>query len=126
MQLQYLIEWLEKQDQMATVKDGFGSPHSDRGYYEDLGFDPVEETTFGAMLAHAKAAMGATFPGWKGGEFTMHSYTDCHIGEYGNCGEEITSAHLKLWLLTANAPHQARAIASRPECGCSAIQSKGG
>lgn len=25
----------------------------------------------------------------------------------------------------ANAPHQARAVASRPECGCSAIQSKG-
>ena len=104
MYLKELIEWLEKQDPKANVKDGFGSPHSDRGYYEDLGFDPVEETTFGAMLAHAKSAMGATFTGWKGGEFEMHEYTDCHIGEYGECGEEITSAHLKLWLLTANAP----------------------
>ena len=65
MHLKELIEWLEKQDPKATVKDGFGSPHSDRGYYEDLGFDPVEETTFGEMLAHAKSAMGATFTGWR-------------------------------------------------------------
>ena len=106
MYLKELIEWLEKQDPKATAKDGFGSPHSDRGYYEDLGFDPAEETTFGAMLKHAKAAMGATFTGWKGGEFTMHEYTDCRIGECGTCGEEITSAHLKLWLLTANAGGQ--------------------
>ena len=101
MCLKELIEWLEQQDQSATVKDGFGSPHSDRGNYENLAFNPVEETTFGAMLKHAKSAMGATFIGWKGGEFTMDEYTYCHIGENGVCGEEITSAHLKLWLLTA-------------------------
>ena len=28
--------------------------------------------------------------------------------------------------LTPNAPHQARAVASRPECGCSQFSSKGG
>lgn len=101
MILKDLIEWLEQQDQTAIVKDGFGDPHSDRGDYWDLGFSPVEKTTFGNMLECAKSAMGATFPGWKGGEFAMHEYTKCHIGEYGECGEEITSAHLKLWIFTA-------------------------
>lgn len=102
MYLKELIEWLEQQDPKANVKDGFGSPHSDRGFYEDLAFDPVAYTTFGEMLAHARAANGATFTGYKGGEFQMHEYTSCHIGKYGYCGEQITSAHLKLWILTAN------------------------
>lgn len=106
MRLGKLIAWLEQQDQTSTVKDGFGSPHSDRGDYSELGFSPEAETTFGEMLKHAKSAMGATFTGWKGGEFEMHEYTPCHIGEYGDCGEEITSAHLKLWTITANAPAQ--------------------
>ena len=70
---------------------------------------PVADVSV-VLLAHAKSAMGATFTGWKGGEFTMGEYTDCHIGEYGTCGEEITSAHLKLWLLTANAVNDASAV----------------
>lgn len=101
MKLKNLIEWLRQQDKNAVVTDGFGSPHSDRGSYIDLAFNPVEKTTFGEMLKHAEKAVGATFEGWKGGKYTMDEYTDCHIGEYGECGEEITTAHLKLWLLTA-------------------------
>ena len=34
MVLKQLIEWLEKQDQNMVIKDGFGSPHSDRGRYQ--------------------------------------------------------------------------------------------
>jgi len=101
MILKDLIEWLEKQDPSTVVIDGFGSPHSDRGYYANLGFTPVERTTFGEMLKHAKSALGRTFVGWKGGEFVMGEYTRCYIGDYGDCGEEITSAHQRLWLLTA-------------------------
>jgi hypothetical protein len=99
--LKDLIVWLEQQDANAIVTDGFGSPHSDRGWYEKLGFSPVEKTTFGDMLTHTRSALGATFQGYKGGDYTMDEWTDCLIGEYGTCGEEITSAHLKLWLLTA-------------------------
>ncbi len=68
-----------------------------------LAFSPTEKTTFGEMLKHAKSALGETFEGWKGGDYTMDEYTDCHIGEYGTCGEEITTAHFRLWILTANA-----------------------
>lgn len=101
MILKDLLEWLEQQDKSAVVTDGFGEPHTDRGYYTDLAFDPVKKTTFGEMLFHAKRANGERFEGYKGGDFLMHDYTKCKIGEWGISGEEITSAHLKLWLLTA-------------------------
>ena len=101
MTLGHLITWLEQQDPSLTVEDGFGSPLSDRGDYSDLAFDPMPHAKLGEMLRHARSAVDETFPGWKGGEFTMNEWTDVHIGEYGTCGEEITSAHLKLWLLTA-------------------------
>jgi len=101
MILKGLIDWLGMQDQNAVVTDGFGKPHTDRGYYTDLAFDPVEKTTFGEMLKYAKDACGKTFDGWKGGEYGMHDYTTCRIGYFGENGEEITSAHFKLWLLTA-------------------------
>lgn len=98
MNLGELIEWLEKQDPDTVVKDGFGTPHSDRGDYSELAFKPVEKTTFGEMLKNARAADGATFYGWKGGEFEMGEWTPVHIGEYGECGVDITEAHFKNWL----------------------------
>ena len=104
MYLYKLVEWLKEQDPEAVVRDGFGPSHEDRSGFHHIGFDPVAETTVGQMLIVAKAAMGATFTGWQGSdfmEFTANEYTPCHIGEYGTCGEEISSAHLKLWLLTS-------------------------
>ena len=102
MILKNLIQWLESQDKNTVVQDGFGSPHSDRGYYENLAFDPVGETTIGEMLDHAIFADGATFTGWKGGDYEMGDYTEVFIGEFGDCGEPINSANLKLWELYAN------------------------
>ena len=106
MYLKDLIEWLEQQDQNAAVIDGFGSPHSDRGYYRKLAFKPVPVTTFGQMLTHAKSALGRTFSGYKGGEYLMDEFSECRIGEYGVSGEDITSIHLKYWLLTSQRKHQ--------------------
>lgn len=100
MTLGELIEWLEKQNLNLIVKDGFGSPHSDRGDYSELGFTPVAEAEIGDMLAHAQSALGATFTGWKGGEFKMGEHTPVYIGKFGECGEEITTTHFKYWLLT--------------------------
>jgi hypothetical protein len=101
MHLFELIKWLEAQDSNIVVKDGFGEPHSDRGSYDDLAFDPVEETTIGEMLAHAQSAHGSTFEGYKGGDFKMGDWTTVKIGLWGHCGEEITTTHLKYWLLDA-------------------------
>lgn len=100
MTLGALIEWLEGQDPEMVVKDGFGSPHSDRGDYSELAFTPEPEAKIADMLANARRALGGTFEGWKGGEFTMGEHTPVYIGNYGECGEEITSTHFKYWLLT--------------------------
>lgn len=100
MTLGMLIAWLEKQDADLIVQDGFGSPHSDRGSYEELAFEPLASARIGDMLAHAKSALGATFQGYKGGDYTMHEHTSVHIGNYGECGDAITPIHFKYWLLT--------------------------
>lgn len=39
MRLEMLIEWLEKQDPKMVVKDGFSTPHSDRGSYDGLNIE---------------------------------------------------------------------------------------
>lgn len=95
-----LIDWLELQDQNLIVDDGFGSPHSDRGSYDELAFDPLPRAKITDMLAHAKSAVGATFTGWKGGKYTMDRHTPVYIGEHGDCGDAITPIHFKYWILT--------------------------
>jgi len=95
-----LIDWLETQDQEMVVRHGFGMPHSDRGFYEELAFDPVDYATIRDMLRFAKMADGETFEGWKGGMFKMGRNTSVYIGAYGRCGEPITPTHFKYWRLT--------------------------
>lgn len=95
--LDELISWLASQPVDATVRDGFGSPHSDRGDYSNVAFDPVPVTTFGEMLNHARSALDREFSGYKGGEYVMHGYVDALIGQYGSCGENITDTHFKYW-----------------------------
>ena len=96
--LKELIEWLEKQDPDGVVPLGFGAPMSYRGYYDDLAFQPVENARLGDMLRHARFAMGATFTGYKGGEYTMDEFSDCWIAEYGTSGgDKIGPVILKLW-----------------------------
>lgn len=101
MLLKDLIQWLELQDASAVVRDGFGAPHSDRGDYSDVGFEPAARTTFGEMLRHARSALGRTFTGYKGGKYTMHEYTLCRIGRREESGGVITEAHLRAWRLSA-------------------------
>ena len=62
-------------------------PHSYRGYYSDLAFQnagepvPVEQ-----VLIDAKAAFGAEFTGYKGGEFLMGPDTPLWLSSYGDAG----------------------------------------
>ena len=95
-----LIEWLEQQDQELIVKDGFSTPHSDRGSYNELAFTPAAESKIKDMLKYAKEADGSRYEGWKGGMYKMHRNTSVYIGEYGECGDSITPIHFKYWLLT--------------------------
>jgi len=78
-----IIERLEREDPARILPLGFANPHSFRGDYADLAFEPVENINVGAMLAAARSALGATFEGWKGGDYTMRTHTDCWISLRG-------------------------------------------
>jgi len=86
-----LIAYLKTLPPDQRVKHGFTDPHSYRGYYEDLAFEPCEETTVGAMLAAAESALGGVFQGYKGGQYKMTEHTDCWLAEYGNVGVPIVA-----------------------------------
>ncbi len=54
MNLIELIEFLEKQNQDIVVPMGFSNPHSYRGNYIDLAFEPKENVTVREMLKDAQ------------------------------------------------------------------------
>lgn len=89
MDLARLIKELEALPD-GEIIHGFGEPMSYRGYYDKLAFEPTNHTTVGQMLAHARSAMGATFTGYKGGEYTMGEWSDCYIARYGQASEGST------------------------------------
>lgn len=97
-----LIEALKAADPNAVVRYGFGNPHSYRGYYDELAFEPVSSTTVAAMLAAAESAMGTTYQGWKGGDFKMDSYTSVWLSTEGS-GNGETMGRLLLALMLGHA-----------------------
>ena len=84
MTLGQLVAELEKLPPDRTVV-GFGNPHSYRGYYSDLAFEPVEdEITFINLLTVCREeCMGQKFVGYKGGDFYMTAETPVWISDYG-------------------------------------------
>jgi len=58
MDLQSLISRLEQEEADLVVPNGFNSPHSYRGYYEQLAFEPASNITIGEMLQCAKESLG--------------------------------------------------------------------
>jgi hypothetical protein len=86
-------------DQDRRVPVGFHEPHSYRGDYWDLAFEVAHDVTVGEMLAAARSALGATFQGWKGGDFTMGKHTSVWlVTEAGDCGESLGAVLLSLLL----------------------------
>lgn len=98
MTLAELITALEAADPAQVVAHGFRNPHSYRGDYMDLAFEPASDVTVADMLADARSALGATFEGYKGGDFTMSGYTDCWLAEYGCLGETLGPLLVQLML----------------------------
>lgn len=100
MTLGHLITLLEKIPFDLKVKKGFENPHSWRGAYDELAFEPVDNTTIGEMLSEAKKALNNTYAGYKGDNFTVNEWTDVHIDFYGSSGD----SHLfDMWLNSAEA-----------------------
>jgi hypothetical protein len=96
--LENLIDFLELQDKNLVVIHGFGNPHSDRGCYENVAFDPKDNVTIGEMIEYAKSAIGKTFEGYKGGQFKMSPLTKVSIGFKDEAGTPLTYTMLYNWL----------------------------
>ena len=92
-----LIAKLEKEPDRMVVR-GFNHPHSYRGYYDRLAFAPASNVSIRSMLACAREANGATYQGYKGGEYEMGDLTDCYLASYGNTGDELSAALLDYML----------------------------
>src|SRR3990167_10281820 len=96
MTLGELIKRLEMEPPKKVIRSGFGSPHSYRGFYEDLAFVPMQEgISVEVILKMAKDALGKTFQGYKGGDFKMDENTDVWLAEYGGLGEALTPHSLE-------------------------------
>ncbi len=83
MTLGAVIDFLEKLPPSAKAEVGFGKPNSWRGIYSCIAFAHDTHTTAGEMLKYAKSAVGATYHGYKGGEYYMTKKTECYINNYG-------------------------------------------
>ena len=85
-----LIAELKRHDPNKVLKLGFKNPHSYRGYYDQLAFEPAENVTIGSMLACAKRALWHTYEGYRGGKYKMDKFTPVNLAEYGCCGDPIS------------------------------------
>lgn len=70
-------------------------PHSYRGYYADLAFEHGPIRKVAEVLAEARGALGESFEGYKGGDFTMGEDTPLWRSSYGhNSGVALIAASL--------------------------------
>jgi hypothetical protein len=92
-------------DPSALLPVGIRRPHSYRGYYERVAFEPVypmpddphkDERRAGAMWLVARDALGQTFLGWKGGSYRMHAGSLVHLAEEGRTGPQVVGFGLLL------------------------------
>lgn len=95
-----LIERLEREDPTRVLPVGFHNPHSFRGDYYDLAFEPAADIAIGDVLAAARSALGATYQGWKGGEYTMNGYSRSWIAKEGESGDNLIGPLLLELLLS--------------------------
>jgi len=97
----------------AILRSGFNKPHSYRGYYEQLAFEPAENVPLKQMLDLAIAANGATYEGWKGGQYTMNLDTTVWIALEGSSqtpDEHGFSEHHLEFMLKSEMTHMEKLI----------------
>lgn len=93
-----LIRALEDADPEYVAPLGFSTPMSYRGYYHCVAFEPATNVTVASMLEHARSALGATFTGYKGGNYQMGEHTDCYIAQYGCADGDLIGPVLVAYL----------------------------
>lgn len=75
---------------------GFSTPHSYRGYYEDLSF----ELSLSISVQHIKDSLNMTyentFTGWKGGEYSYWHDTPVHLSYRGHADDDYGYEFMEL------------------------------
>jgi len=94
MTIQELIESLSSLNGDVLFEKGLCNPHSYRGYYDQLGVEPCENSIEN-MISCLRDSIGETFHGWKGGDFTMHDSTNVYLAHEGCTGMLITGILVK-------------------------------
>lgn len=78
-----------------VFKIGLGEPHSYRGYYDELAFEPKADVSVDEMIKNCEDALKRPFYGYKGGTYEMDCSTPIWLSEYGDTGSEITEDFFK-------------------------------
>ncbi len=97
-----IISEMEKHSPLQPMRIGFTHAHSYRGDYYQLGVEPIQGTTIGDSLAILKGAIGKTFQGYKGGDYTMHDETSVYISVYGEGDGDKLGSLLLAYMLGAD------------------------
>jgi len=82
-----LVALLERMDPEAVLPIGFRGPHSWRGDYHEVAFEPAPDVKVSDMLADVRSAIGATFIGWRGGVFAMTEWSTVHLSWLGRSAD---------------------------------------
>lgn len=73
-----------------SMVEGLINPHSYRGHYIDLAFEPpTEQHTAAQVIKTCRSVMGEVLEGYKGGEFQMGRNTPIWIAHTGELGHKI-------------------------------------
>lgn len=115
-----ILDYLADLDPYAVTSFTLSDPHCDRGSYSDVAFAMTREpSTVAEVYAVIASVIGETYQGYKGGDFTMHAWTDCCIGESSyDVGDALSVGWLRAEMLIATLAAQrdaARDIAARLE-----------
>ena len=97
-----IIARLEREDPERVLSIGFANPHSFRGDYCDLAFEPRQNIRVGDVLDAARSALGTTYEGWKGGDYEMSEHTRCWIAYRGDSSDNAIGPLLLELLLRAD------------------------
>lgn len=82
---------------------GLGDPHSCRGFYEHLAFEPKFNVKLSVMLREAQECLGTVFQGYKGGDYRAHHETKCYVDRWGRWSEiPLSKKVVRLMLLTSD------------------------
>lgn len=90
-----IIAWVEQQPD-ATVFHTLHHPHSYRGYYQCLAFEPAPGTmTKAELLSLLRSCNGVPYDGYKGGFYFMGLNTDCFLANWSETGSAMSMPWLE-------------------------------